>query len=75
MQLDQIPMMKKTIPGISTCLGPGLVTREGEDRNTVHLKTWRSLPCFLERAVRNNYYIFPTKEKHHKTKLTQWLLT
>lgn len=38
MQLDQIPLMKKTIPGISTCLGPGLVTREGEDRHLAHFK-------------------------------------
>lgn len=58
-------MVKKTTPGISKCFYPGLVTREeGRRGHLAHLKTWRPLPCFPERAVRNNYSIkvFPLEK-------------
>ena len=49
--------------------------RRGGEGHLAHLKTCRPLACFPERPVRNNYEVFPTREKHHKTKPTQGLLT
>lgn len=49
LQLEAIPMMEKTTPGISKYFDSGLVTREeGEEGQSAHLKTWRPLPCFPE---------------------------
>lgn len=64
--LEEIPTIEKTTPEISKFFDPGLVTREGgEDGHLAHLKTWRPLPCFPERAVRNNYSIkFSPLEKN-----------